>query len=123
MKHRDDDYLCRLFSIQDHIREVCYYCLPYISVNRSVNAGMRSNSIQYDPHPCDEVHAQAGPLLLVPIGGGVELGFGLRQQSDRQAHRRSRASASVSTCSHGMAACGFALCAARRRSIPAAAPQ
>ncbi len=95
-------------AIEYYVGELSYHRFSHIAVDHRMKLGVGGDPIEDFTDAGDEIDTQSDPLLLVPVRRGVELIFRLREKPDGETHRRSRASASASTCSHGMAACGFA---------------
>src|SRR5262249_37497344 len=110
VKDGDDHYLAGLLLVQHHIRESLNHRLADILVHGGMQLRVGRDSGEHVPHPVQKCRAQSGSPLFVPVHRGVELVSGLWQQAygERRAHRARRARASASTCSHGIAACGFA---------------
>src|SRR5262249_42808905 len=94
VKDGNDHHLASFLLVQYHIRELLHYRLADVLIYEAMQLRVGRDSGEHVPHLIQKCRAPPGPLLFVPVHGGIELVLGLGQQSDGEAHRVSRARAS-----------------------------
>jgi hypothetical protein len=76
MNNGEDHGLIRLNAIVHRIRKAPHQRFPYVVMNLRVKVGIGSNLGQDAIYLIDEVRTQPGLLLLIPVGGIIELPLG-----------------------------------------------
>ena len=108
MEYGDHEDKALLLTVEHDVRKTGNDGFPHIFVHGHMQFRVGSDSLEDRPNLGDEPGTETASLLLILIGGRVKLRSGLWEQPDGKTHLRSRARASASTCSQGMAACGLA---------------